>query len=71
MLTIMLLLLPNFENVIEVEGCVVMGASHPIPCEDGLLAGREVIKRLKKATKDDVVIMLVSGGASAFITCSL
>lgn len=57
----------NFENVIEVEGCVVMGASHPIPCEDGLLAGREVIKRLKKATKDDVVIMLVSGGASALL----
>lgn len=57
----------NFENVIDLEGCDVMGASHPIPCENGLLAGKEVISRLEKATQKDIVIMLVSGGASALL----
>jgi hydroxypyruvate reductase len=57
----------NFENVVPVEDCHVMGASHPVPCEKGLQAAREVIFRLEKATKEDVVIMLVSGGASALL----
>ena len=57
----------NFENVIDLEGCDVLGASHPIPCENGLLAGKEVISRLEKATQKDIVIMLVSGGASALL----
>jgi len=57
----------NFENVIPVKGCEVMGASHPVPCEKGLFAAREVISRLEKATKFDIIIMLVSGGASALL----
>ena len=57
----------NFENVEQVIGCDVMGASHPVPCEKGLRAAREVISRLEQATKDDIVIMLVSGGASALL----
>ena len=57
----------NFENMIAVEGCEVMGASHPVPCESGLQAGNEVISRLEKATKNDAIIMLVSGGASALL----
>jgi len=57
----------NFENMIAVEGCEVMGASHPVPCESGLQAANEVISRLEKATDNDVVIMLVSGGASALL----
>ncbi len=44
-----------------------MGASHPVPCKKGLMAANEVISRLEKATDNDVVIMLVSGGASALL----
>jgi len=29
------LVVTNFENVFEVNGCDVLGASHPIPCENG------------------------------------
>ena len=57
----------NFENVVDVPNCQVMGASHPIPCEHGLLAAQTVISRLEHATINDVVIMLVSGGASALL----
>ena len=61
------LVVTNFENVFELDGCDVLGASHPIPCENGLFASKEVISRLEKATEKDVVIMLVSGGASALL----
>ena len=57
----------NFENMIDLKGCKVMGASHPVPCKKGLMAANEVISRLEKATDNDVVIMLVSGGASALL----
>lgn len=57
----------NFENVQPVTGCEVLGASHPTPCEKGLHAGRKVIAALDSATASDVVVMLVSGGASALL----
>ena len=57
----------NFENVEPIDGCKVMGASHPEPCEKGLQAGREVISLLTSATEIDIVVMLVSGGASALL----
>ena len=57
----------NFENVVPVDGCEVFGASHPVPCEKGLQAGRKVISVLEAATQSDIVVMLISGGASALL----
>ena len=57
----------NRENEIAVKGCKVIASSHPIPCEKGLQAGREVISMLESARDEDVVIMLVSGGSSALL----
>lgn len=39
--------------------------SHPIPDKKSLKAGQKILKLAKKATKDDLVIVLLSGGASA------
>ena len=57
----------NFDNVEAVKGCEVLAASHPVPCEKGLQAGRKVISLLTSATEQDIVIMLISGGASALL----
>jgi hydroxypyruvate reductase len=57
----------NFENVEPINGCEVLGASHPEPCEKGLHAGRKVISVLEAATVNDIVVMLISGGASALL----
>lgn len=57
----------NYENVAKIDGCRVFGAAHPVPDSNGQAAAREVIALLKSATKDDVVLALVSGGSSALL----
>ena len=57
----------NFENIVPVEGCEVIGASHPIPCINGFNASKKIINCLTKTTPNDIVLMLVSGGSSALI----
>lgn len=57
----------NFENVQDVKNCEVIGASHPIPCEKGLLGARKIERLLTDANEQDVVLFMVSGGASALV----
>jgi hydroxypyruvate reductase len=49
-------------------GLRVLEASHPIPDERGVQATREVLSLLSGAGVDDLVICLLSGGASALLT---
>ena len=57
----------NYENVVEIDGCRVFGAAHPVPDANGQLAANEVITLLESATQDDVVLALISGGSSALL----
>ncbi len=57
----------NYENVTKIKGCRVFGAAHPVPDANGQAAASEVIALLETATKDDVVLALVSGGSSALL----
>lgn len=45
----------------------VFRASHPVPGADGLRAGRNVSAALTKLAKEDLLICMISGGASAMI----
>jgi hydroxypyruvate reductase len=42
-------------------------ASHPLPDQDGLRASRAVSAALRETGKDDLLICLISGGASAML----
>ncbi len=42
-------------------------ASHPIPNENGLTGTKEMVKIVEKATKNDLIICLISGGGSALL----
>ena len=44
-------------------------AGHPLPTEDGVRGVWEMIGMLSRATKDDLVIFLISGGGSALLPC--
>ena len=44
-----------------------MAAGHPVPDENGLQAGLAVQKMLARTTRDDAVLVLVSGGGSALV----
>jgi glycerate 2-kinase len=47
--------------------CEVIEASHPIPSEDSLRAGRAVLALLEDLTAKDLLIVAVSGGASSLL----
>jgi hydroxypyruvate reductase len=47
--------------------CEVVEAGHPVPDEAGMRAGREVIALLAELTAKDLLIVAISGGASALL----
>jgi glycerate 2-kinase len=46
----------------------VLEAGHPVPDARGEAAGRRVLKRLEDTDPNDVVLILLSGGASALVS---
>ncbi len=46
-------------------------AGHPIPDEAGVAAAREIASTLERATANDLVIVLISGGGSALLPAPL
>ena len=57
----------NYENVVPVANFDVIGAKHPIPDAAGLKGATIVAKIAENAGKDDLVLVLISGGGSALI----
>ena len=62
-----LLAITNYENHRMISGCRVLAAGHPIPDQHGIIAGKTVVKLLENASKDDSIILLISGGTSALL----
>jgi hydroxypyruvate reductase len=46
----------------------VVEAAHPVPDEAGEQAAHEILKRVKALTRDDLLIVLVSGGGSSLLS---
>ncbi|MEJ6402439.1 DUF4147 domain-containing protein [Yoonia sp. 2307UL14-13] len=59
------LVVTNYENAQDLEGAQVFAAGHPVPDENGAVAGRAVIAALRAA--DGPVLALISGGGSALL----
>ncbi len=57
----------NYENVTDINNIEVIGASHPLPDETGLKAAFKCAERISQAKKNELVLVLVSGGGSALI----
>ncbi len=55
--------------VAKTEKIKVIEASHPHPDEAGRNAARKILSLVNKATKDDLVICLLSGGGSSLLSC--
>jgi glycerate 2-kinase len=49
----------------------VLEASHPVPDEAGLAASRRILASLQGLTENDLVLCLISGGASALLPLPL
>ncbi len=57
----------NEENFKNVKGFKCFSSGHPIPNSNGLKAAKFIKNTLKNLTKDDLVLMLISGGGSALL----
>ena len=61
------LVITRYGHTVKTKFVNVLEASHPIPDINGLKATKEIIKIAKSASKKDLVIFLISGGASALL----
>ncbi len=57
----------NDENVVALDGVDVLAASHPLPDERGFNAARVCASIAAAAQKDELVLVLISGGGSAML----
>ena len=55
----------KYHHTLPCKRIKIIEAAHPVPDENGVEAVRKTMKVLEKAGKDDIVICLISGGASA------
>ena len=57
----------SYENIFQHSQMQILGAGHPIPNADGLKAARKIAKTVRVAKVDELVLALISGGASALL----
>ncbi len=55
----------KYGHVLPLQKIVCMEAAHPVPDEAGIEATKKTIQLLQQAGKNDIVICLISGGASS------
>ena len=57
----------TYDNVCEMEGLEVIGAGHPLPDSNGLLAAHKIADKLLGTQQNELVLVLISGGGSALL----
>jgi len=57
----------KYGHVRDLEQVELVEAGHPVPDENGLNGADAMLRLAEKAQKDDLVICLISGGASALL----
>ena len=65
------LVITRYDHFVKTKKIKVVEASHPIPDLNGYNATKQIIQIAKKTSKNDLVIFLISGGASALLCCPL
>ncbi|MFT3948340.1 MAG: DUF4147 domain-containing protein [Agriterribacter sp.] len=61
------LVVTKYEHALPLKKCKTIEAGHPVPDNNSITGGNELLSLFKKARKNDLIIMLVSGGASALV----
>ena len=62
------LVITRYGHFTDTKFVEVYEASHPNPDQAGLLATQHLFNIANKATKDDHIVFLISGGASSLLT---
>ena len=62
------LVITRYQHGLLTNRITVIEAGHPVPDESGEQAAREILRRVKALTPDDLLLALVSGGGSALLS---
>ncbi|SDG53023.1 glycerate kinase type-2 family protein [Pelagibacterium luteolum] len=62
------LIVTRYGHAVETRHVKVVEAAHPVPDEAGLKATREIVEMARGAGPNDLVVVLISGGASSLLT---
>jgi glycerate 2-kinase len=62
------LVVTRYGHAVPVQSIEIVEASHPVPDEAGLNAAKRILALAREASADDLVICLISGGASALLS---
>lgn len=61
------LILVKHDHTLPLQYIQTVEAAHPVPDENGIRGTAQIVELLKKATPDDLVIVLISGGGSSLL----
>jgi len=62
------LVITRYGHALPTDRIEVVEASHPVPDESGIRATRRILQMVRPLGPDDLVVCLLSGGASALLT---
>jgi len=62
------LVITRYQHGLLTNRITVIEAGHPVPDESGEQSAREILRRVKTLTKDDLLLALVSGGGSSLLS---
>lgn len=65
------LVVTRYDHAVPTERIRVVEASHPVPDAAGRDAAAEILQAVQGLTEDDLVLVLMSGGASALLSLPL
>jgi len=57
----------KYHHALPLRICKTIEAGHPVPDENSIAGGKAVVEIFKDSAPDDLIIMLISGGASALL----
>ena len=61
------LVVTKYNNSQQLKRIQALKASHPLPDKNGIEAGKKIVDICKHAKEDDLIINLISGGASSLL----
>jgi hydroxypyruvate reductase len=62
------LLITKEAHAINIENCLVIEADHPVPGKKSVEAADALLRFLNNTSSDDIILFLISGGASSLVT---
>lgn len=62
------LVVTRYQHGLLTNRIAVIEAGHPVPDDAGAVAAQEILKRAKTLTRDDLLLVLLSGGGSSLLS---